>query len=108
LPQMAFSNKRNAGFVLQCLQESQFPPQSGSSVSEQKDAIHDWTSHMRQAVEFYAAFRRARLAMDGMNQFRRKERDKRDSRDQRGHANYQGNRKNLRPRRTPNRPERFV
>lgn len=108
LPQMAFSNRRNAGFVLQCLQESQFPPQSGSSVSEQKDAIHDWTSHMRQAVEFYAAFRRSRLAMDGMNQFRRKERDKRNSRDQRGHVNYKGNRKNLRPRRAPNRPERFV
>lgn len=81
IPRLRFSNQLKAGFVLQCLQENKFPPESGSAVTEQKDAIHDWTSHMCQAMGFYAAHRGMAHSMLNISKRRAQENDYRNGRD---------------------------
>lgn len=88
IPRLAFSNRYKAGFVLQCLQENKFPPESGNAVTEQKDAIHDWTSHMCQAMGFYAAHRGMSHRMDNVSKRRARENAYRNGRDRVNDPNF--------------------
>ena len=58
LPSMVFSTERNVPYALKCLQDNRFPAESGRNVSEGKAAIHDDTSHLTTAFEYFAVHRK--------------------------------------------------
>lgn len=58
LPSFRFCVTPGARFALRCLQENRFPAESGKSMTEAKAAIHDQTSHMTTAFEYFAVHRK--------------------------------------------------
>jgi hypothetical protein len=81
LPKFRFSSDYNAPFVLQCLTEAKFAPESGRATSEPKAPIHDDTSHMRTAVEYFCAHLALRSSLESVGKVLARQRAYQNSRD---------------------------
>lgn len=53
---MDFNDTEGVAYTLSCLQNARFRPQKTGEITtyEPKEPIHDWTSHARSALEYYA------------------------------------------------------
>lgn len=72
LPTFVFSNDHNAPYVLKCLQENRYPPETGKAVNEVQAAKHDDTSHIVTALEYYAVHRKLAHNLDALSEKRKK------------------------------------
>ena len=63
IPRFRFSDASGAVFAHRALKSNRYKPQiDRGAMSEPKTPLHDWTSHIVQALEFWAVFRRSRRA----------------------------------------------
>jgi hypothetical protein len=81
LPSMVFSTENNAPYALRCLQDNRFPPETGKAVTEGKAAIHDQTSHMTTAFEYFAVHRKLQHGLIDFSKKRAELRQKQNRRD---------------------------
>lgn len=61
-----FADTQGAAMVKKALKESSYkvrPEKPG--MSEPREPLHDWTSHLRSALEFYATYKKYRIAVAG-------------------------------------------
>jgi len=57
---LRFSDAPGAIFAHKCLKNNRFKPQDKPGLSEMKVPLHDWTSHVVTALEFWAVYKRSR------------------------------------------------
>jgi hypothetical protein len=81
LPSFVFTTSHGSRFALKCLQDNRFPPESGKGVTEQKAAIHDGSSHMTTAFEYFAVHRKLSHGLVEFSKKRAEQTAKRNMRD---------------------------
>lgn len=64
---LRFSTKAGGVFAYKCLKNHRFKNETGLSLSESSAPIHDWTSHVTQAIEFYAIHKATRGKLKDFN-----------------------------------------
>jgi hypothetical protein len=81
LPSFRFTTTHGARFALKCLQDNRFPTESGKSMTEQKAAIHDGSSHMVTAFEYFAVHRKLSHGLIAFSKKRAERKQYQNSRD---------------------------
>lgn len=81
IPSMIFADSRNAPFVLKCLQENQFAPETGRSTTEARSPLHDDTSHAVTACEYWAVHLKLRHQLQAFGKKRSEQIKYQNSRD---------------------------
>lgn len=59
-PGMRFSARPGGVFAHKCVKNHRFKPQDRPVMAEPSTPLHDWTSHVMQAIEFWAVYKKTR------------------------------------------------
>jgi hypothetical protein len=94
LPSFTFATTRGARFALQCLTDNHYPTETGKSVNESKSPVHDGTSHMATAFEYFAVHRKAST---GLANFSKKRAERKKYQNQRDLSPKHGEQRLTRP-----------
>jgi len=57
---LRFSARPGAVFAHRCVTNHRFKPPTSGTITEPSAPIHDWTSHVMQAIEFWAVYKKTR------------------------------------------------
>jgi len=60
---MRFAGRPGAVFAHKCVKNHRFKPLDKPVMSEPSTPLHDWTSHVMQAIEFWAVYKKTRMEM---------------------------------------------
>ena len=60
---MRFSARPGAVFAHKCVKNHRFKPQDRPVMAEPHASLHDWTSHVMQAIEFWAVYKKTRTEL---------------------------------------------
>lgn len=63
---MRFSARPGAVFAHRCLTSHRYKPPTAGTITEPSAPIHDWSSHVVQAIEFWAVYKKTRSELLGI------------------------------------------